>query len=325
MRLRSILVAIEFPGAKSQLGLKRAVELAAKTRARLILYHACFDPEIGTALAGRDDARLQYVLGIRRRQLEGLAKDFGIDAKRSKIEAQWAHPAVDAIARAVTGHAPDLVIAESTRRGRFARFVLTNTDWELIRQVPAALLLVKSARPIRKAPLLCAIDPTHARDKPAELDDAILDAGSNLAAALGCRLTVYHAYPAPILPPAIGTSGVLVPLPAPSSPAERSERRRRAVERVTAVVERHALQAARIVVEEGDARELLPERAAAERAQIVVIGAVARGGLDRVLIGSTAESVLDRLECDVLVVKLNASRRAKKKARRPRRSAGPGV
>jgi universal stress protein E len=35
----------------------------------------------------------------------------------------------------------------------------------------------------------------------------------------------------------------------------------------------------------------------------VVIGAVSRSRLDRVLIGNTAERVLDKLECDVLVVK----------------------
>jgi universal stress protein E len=33
------------------------------------------------------------------------------------------------------------------------------------------------------------------------------------------------------------------------------------------------------------------------------MGAVSRRGLDRLLIGSTAERTLDRLNCDVLVVK----------------------
>lgn len=317
MQLRSILVAIEFPAAKSQLGLTRAVELAARTRARLVLFHAAYDPEIGDMNAGVNDPRVQYVIGLRRRQLEALARDFKLDPAHCSVEAQWAHTAVDAVSQAANAHAADLVIAESTRRGRFARFVLTNTDWELIRHVPAPLLLVKSAKPIRKAPVLCAIDPTHAHDKPAELDDAILEAGKNFAGALHGRVVVYHSYPAPVLPPTIGTSGVLVPLPIRGGPAARAERRRAAVERVAGLVQRHKLVAPKVVVEEGDSRQLLPERALAERAQVVVLGAVARGGLDRVLIGSTAESVLDRLECDVLVVKLGATRQAAKSARRP--------
>jgi universal stress protein E len=39
------------------------------------------------------------------------------------------------------------------------------------------------------------------------------------------------------------------------------------------------------------------------RAGIVVMGALSRSGLRRMFIGNTAESVLDALACDVLVVK----------------------
>jgi universal stress protein E len=51
------------------------------------------------------------------------------------------------------------------------------------------------------------------------------------------------------------------------------------------------------------AAECLPRLAAEWHADIVVMGAIARSGLRRVLIGSTAERVLESLPCDVLVVK----------------------
>jgi universal stress protein E len=35
----------------------------------------------------------------------------------------------------------------------------------------------------------------------------------------------------------------------------------------------------------------------------MVMGAISRGRLERVFVGSTAERLLDRLPCDVLVVK----------------------
>ena len=41
-------------------------------------------------------------------------------------------------------------------------------------------------------------------------------------------------------------------------------------------------------------------------ADLVVMGAVSRSGLQRLFIGSTAEEVLDRLPCDVLIVKAEA-------------------
>jgi hypothetical protein len=39
------------------------------------------------------------------------------------------------------------------------------------------------------------------------------------------------------------------------------------------------------------------------KASLVVMGAVSRSGLKRLLIGNTAEAILDSLTCDVLVMK----------------------
>ena len=39
------------------------------------------------------------------------------------------------------------------------------------------------------------------------------------------------------------------------------------------------------------------------RSDIVVMGAVSRSGLKRLFIGNTAEQLLDRLACDLLIVK----------------------
>ena len=52
--------------------------------------------------------------------------------------------------------------------------------------------------------------------------------------------------------------------------------------------------------------EALPEIAEKEGAWVIVMGAISRGGLERVFIGSTAERVLDRLPCDVWIVKPGA-------------------
>lgn len=47
----------------------------------------------------------------------------------------------------------------------------------------------------------------------------------------------------------------------------------------------------------------IPRLASAIGADIVVMGAISRSGLQRVFIGNTAERVLGALRCDVLVVK----------------------
>ena len=53
----------------------------------------------------------------------------------------------------------------------------------------------------------------------------------------------------------------------------------------------------------GRADEILPAFARTQKASLVVMGAIARSGLKRRIIGSTAERVLDHLHCDVLIVR----------------------
>jgi universal stress protein E len=74
-------------------------------------------------------------------------------------------------------------------------------------------------------------------------------------------------------------------------------------EGLRALAARHGIAPAQVHLEAGDARELIPEVALRRRADLVVMGAVSRSRLRQLLVGSTAESVLDRLECDVLAVK----------------------
>ena len=53
----------------------------------------------------------------------------------------------------------------------------------------------------------------------------------------------------------------------------------------------------------GRTHEILPSFARAHGADIVIMGAIARTGLKRLVLGSTAERVLDHLPCDILLVR----------------------
>jgi universal stress protein E len=59
----------------------------------------------------------------------------------------------------------------------------------------------------------------------------------------------------------------------------------------------------RVHLEQGAATEVLPRMAEQLGAALMVMGAVSRSRLQEVFLGSTAERVLDRIGCDVLVVK----------------------
>jgi universal stress protein E len=56
-------------------------------------------------------------------------------------------------------------------------------------------------------------------------------------------------------------------------------------------------------VQQGSTREQLMALTDQLRADAVVMGAVSRSGLKGLFLGNTAEDVLDRLQCDLVIVK----------------------
>jgi universal stress protein E len=70
-----------------------------------------------------------------------------------------------------------------------------------------------------------------------------------------------------------------------------------------ALTEEFAIAEANLHIAPATASEYLPRMALECCADIVVMGSISRSGLERLVIGSTAERVLEPLPCDVLLVK----------------------
>jgi universal stress protein E len=144
----------------------------------------------------------------------------------------------------------------------------------------------------------------HVRDEGATLDKRLLETASSLSSALGGELHVLHAFDiTPVI--AASTEAMMMPMALPITDIADAM----SAEHTTAV---HALTDAAIIPRErvhiphGGARDRLVAMAESLPADLVVMGAVSRSGLQRLFIGSTAEEVLDRLPCDVLIVKAGA-------------------
>jgi universal stress protein E len=300
--LNSILVGIEAPQERRQVALGKAARLAMQARARLILFHSTFSPYA----AGRQFHRptiergIKRTLAERRAALEKLATPLRRKGLKVTVRTAWDYPAFEGIVREVLRSKPDLVVAESRRRSIGARLFLTNTDWQLIRLCPAALLFIKGNRPWGKARVLAAIDPMHANAKPARLDGQILEIAQALAASHSGRLDVVHAY-LPLAEYIPGIYGEAIEMPVDPQIERRYEQDlKRALDRCVSSIElpRHQMH-----LEVGAAHSVLPALVRRLRTDVLAMGAVSRRGLDRLFIGSTAERVIDRVPCDVLVVK----------------------
>lgn len=128
--------------------------------------------------------------------------------------------------------------------------------------------------------------------------DPVVATGLELARRAGARLVVVHAFPMPAVYSGTAmSSGILVPA------TQHEEKRCRAVlgeqlERVGASID----DVDKVVLEPGPPHIWLHETADETRADLVIVGAHEGGALSAVL-GSTADRVLRKSTCPVLVVR----------------------
>jgi universal stress protein E len=74
-------------------------------------------------------------------------------------------------------------------------------------------------------------------------------------------------------------------------------------EAVAQLCKKHGVPAERTHIHQGGTRQLLLTLTEQLRADAVVMGAISRSGLKGLFLGNTAEDVLDRLHCDLIIVK----------------------
>src|SRR5215472_18812146 len=303
---RHILVTIRELARAPKSELRKAGALARAAGASLELFHALDTPDPGvswpeTATADTVAAQRERIAARVRRRLEQFARDESLRGVRVACTTTWDYPPHEAIIRRAGSSRADLVIALTRPHRPGARFVLRNTDWELIRYCPMPVLLVKSSRPYRRPAILAAVDPFHAR--PADLDVRLLAAGGDFARLLHGRLHVFHSY-MPLVSLATVPTGAA---PLLAFPPEVEELHGRQISRaIDKLAESAAVPRARRHIHMGDVSGELRAAVGDTHAGIVVMGAVSRSGLARLFIGNTAERVLDKLDCDVLVVKPRA-------------------
>lgn len=289
--IRRILVAVKDPGAKRLPAVSKAIQLAHAFGAELELFHAIASPiyvdTLGLTETNADQVEQEQLTQYRQR-LERIAARARLHTASVSVAAAWDYPVYEAIVRRAAEIGADLVVAERHAGRHHAAGVLRLADWELLRLCPVPVLLVKRSRPYHAPTVLTAVDPDHAGGKTAQLDEAILAAGAFVASGLRGELHVVHAcMPGPDRP-VTGAEGVPAALD-----KTRFERGLRPGD--IPPEHRHLLA--------GDPRDVIAEIARNVGADIVVAGALSRSGLQRFLIGNTAERLLDELSCDLLIVK----------------------
>jgi universal stress protein E len=317
-----ILFAVKNPDAPRQPGVDKAIGIAKRLGASLELFHSIstpvflqVEPLSGNSL---EDVRRE-TLELRRARLEKLAQRARRRGVQVRGWVEWDFPPHEAIVRRAEKCRADLIIAECHQGRRLKPWLMHLTDWELLRTSRLPVLLFKNASAWREPVILAAVDPAHARAKPARLDREIVERATSLKGALRGSLELVHANYPPGFAMVVGEPAI----DAVTIAAAYELQKKRAGELFEKFAGKAGIPRRSRHLVDSDPVFAIPHVARKVGADLVVMGAMSRSGLKRVFIGNTAERVLDSLPCDVLVVKPGRARA--RVASRPRgmRVAGP--
>jgi len=288
--IQKILVVVD-PTAREQPGIEKATRIAASCRSSLELYICDVEQDIPESWAG-EPRSAEYRELMRQRhlaELQLLAEPLLARGLDVSTVCEWHAPLEEGIGHHVIRTRPDLVVKETHWHAAMPRVTLTRTDWNLIRQIPAPLLLVRRT-PWPEHPRIAAgVDPCHPADRPAVLDEAIVDQGRSIADALAGDLDLFHVLQTP-----------------PHLPGDHVSAQH------TAAVHSHARSAVQqlahraacgVRFREGGTAAGIVQLVQECGPSVLVMGAVARPRWVHSAASGTAAQILERINCDLLIVK----------------------
>ena len=301
--LDSILVVLE-PGAERQPVIGKAARIAAGSGARLRLFCCSHDPGLTARLMLSPDALSAARAGFLRRQrawLESFAAPLRERGLRVETEAAWDAPPCAGILTEVGLARPGLVIKGADWHEPLMRRLFSHSDWRLMQACPVPVLLTRDS-PWQEEPVVAAaVDPGHPGDPSGVLDHAILTLTGRLAAWIGATPAVVHAY-MPVDRALLAVAAGGLSLTAPGGVAG-VDMHRAAAEAVEGLLGGHSFPPGAAQLVEGAAVDVLPAWCRRHGVDVLVAGVVSRSRVAEAVIGSTAERLLERLPCDLLVVR----------------------
>ncbi|MGE5803282.1 MAG: universal stress protein [Gemmatimonadota bacterium] len=256
---------------------------AAGVSCRLV--HAANDVNAALAFAGTGVVTETLQLAELRRARDEVAASLRGRVPASAVDAMVVSTGatVDVLEAVVREIDAALLVLGGKHHSRLGRWLGGSTVQQVVRRLTVPLLV--TAGELRAHPrVLVAVDPSYAAVPTAQHAVAF-------ARRLGSPLRALHVIDPP---PAIA-----------ELPRDWSRE----------IIERDVWPGIPLVeqgkvMREGDPFETIVTEAAAWRADVIVVGSHGKGWVDRLLIGSVTEKLLNNLPCAVLVVPVPAPQRA---------------
>ncbi len=280
---KNMFVVID-PTQKKQPALERAAKIAEKNKARITAFSAVYTPIEEMIAKSRKSGKKETLKACDKKTKEMTARyrDKGIKIKNAQF---WTEDWYAAISRAALRWDADLVIKSTFRHGKLQRLLHGTSDFVIMRHSPAPVLLVRERKSFSGKAVVAALDLESVGEGHIGLNNLIMKHARRHAELSGLPLHILAATSAkPDL------SHLLIG-------AEEQEDGLEAT-----VANSFDVEVSNLHIVRGDPRKVIPQYATSLKADTVVIGVSAHSGVKGILVGSTAQKVLDNLDCDVLAV-----------------------
>ncbi|WP_372779355.1 universal stress protein [Litorivivens sp.] len=286
--------------------IERAVELAANNQAELtvidVVPHAPEDLDRTTRARAEE-----YWLAKRRSSLDSLLAPY-----KRRLNCQIVTVAGKRfleVLRAVLSNEHDLVITEAEDPD-WSHRLFGSKDMHLLRKCPCPVWLTKPEEKPNYNCIVAAVDIDVWESNPEQqlLNEEILELASSLAVSDFASLHLVHAWDAPA--DWVFTAWADNPEKTTNDYVQgMRSRHRRAMAQLQAHLREHIGKdaydyiAPQVHLPQGSPGVVIPELTKQLDADLVVMGTVGRSGIPGLLMGNTAETILDQLCCSVLVMK----------------------
>lgn len=302
MQRFSKILALRGSGTQGESALRSAARVALSHKATLTLLSVLeeFPPKMfsqNPAIASLwnevvDEAGLELQSHI------SALREQGLDADAKVVTGT---PFIEVIREVMRG-GYDLVMKDSESRGRLkSMFSLGSNDMHLLRKCPCPVWVVRPSRRVKFTRILAAVDPDPFNEERDGLNLKIMELAVSIARSENAKLIIVHAW-------GLASESLMRARSLVSETdieAYLNETHVMHRKRLKELVSRFDLAGIEYETHllKGEAWKIIPELEKATKADLVVMGTVGRTGLQGLIMGNTAEGILNAISCSVLAVK----------------------
>jgi universal stress protein E len=287
---KPILVAVDF-SPNSVAALKQAIWLARKTGAAIVLTHSILDVSQSIYWGPYEREVNQRELHNRSETaMRRLISDLNAMDLDVTFRTLVGEPFVE-ITRAVQAEGYDMVLAGTRGAGIFEQFFVGSTAKRLIRKCPASVWIVKAENLVPPKVVLAATDFSDVSRKAVK-------EGLKIAQQSDAEFHLLHIIDSKDVPEDLISK-------VPDGSTLRQEINEEATRRLNEFVASLAVDRKQIQshLSWGTPWQEIQRISRHHAADLIVIGTVGRSGIKGLLLGSTAERVLDTCDCSILTIK----------------------